>query len=83
MIKNLSNPYSTGGGGFNFEAHVQASFVVLMLTDGISPCLPNYSIQKIDIITKEQNFFLNHSVISGLPEDFLKYKNSIFITSKA
>jgi hypothetical protein len=25
--KNLSNPFSTGGGGPHFEAHVQASFV--------------------------------------------------------
>ena len=27
----LSAPFSTGGGGHNFENHVQAAFVVLML----------------------------------------------------
>ncbi|MDR3599269.1 MAG: DUF3375 family protein [Desulfosporosinus sp.] len=26
-FKQLSNPFSTGGGGGHFEAHVQASFV--------------------------------------------------------
>jgi len=30
--KKLSNPFSTGNGGGHFEAHVQASFVALMLT---------------------------------------------------
>lgn len=35
--KQLSNPFSTGGGGLHFEAHVQASFVVLMLTGGFAP----------------------------------------------
>jgi len=38
--KKLSNPFSTGGGGAHFEAHVQASFVALMLTGGYAPCLP-------------------------------------------
>ena len=30
--KQLSNPFSTGGGGVFFESHVQAAYVVLMLT---------------------------------------------------
>lgn len=33
----LSNPFSTGGGGLNFERHVQAGFIVLMLTGGVVP----------------------------------------------
>lgn len=47
--KNLSNPYSTGGGGGRFEAHVQASFLALMLTGGYSPCLPCRPISKIKL----------------------------------
>ncbi len=35
--KNPSNPFSTGGGGVHFEAHVQASFVALMLTGVYAP----------------------------------------------
>ena len=37
--KKVSNPFSTGGGGTNFESEVQASFVALMLTGGYAPCL--------------------------------------------
>ncbi|MCL5996791.1 MAG: hypothetical protein M1546_12155, partial [Chloroflexi bacterium] len=47
--KQLSNPFSTGGGGGQFEAHVQASFVVLMLTGGFAPCMPYWPISKIKL----------------------------------
>lgn len=47
--KNLSNPFSTGSGGGRFEAHVQASFLALMLTGGYSPCLPCRPICKIKL----------------------------------
>ena len=45
----ISNPFSTGGGGANFETHVQAAFVVLMLTGGFAPCLPVFPIKKIKL----------------------------------
>ena len=47
--KQLSNPFSSGGGGGHFEEHVQASFVALMLTGGFAPCLPNWPIRKIKL----------------------------------
>jgi hypothetical protein len=47
--KQLSNPFSTGGGGNNFETHVQASFVTLMLCGGFAPCLPPWPIKKIKL----------------------------------
>jgi hypothetical protein len=47
--KQLSNPFSTGGGGPNFETRVQASFVTLMLSGGFSPCLPPWPIKKIKL----------------------------------
>jgi len=47
--KNLSNPFSTGGGGPHFEAHVQACFVTLMLTGGHAPCLPCWPINEIKL----------------------------------
>lgn len=47
--KKLSNPFSTGGGGVQFETHVQASFVVLMLTGGFAPCMPCWPISKIKL----------------------------------
>lgn len=47
--KQLSNPFSVGGGGVFFENHVQSAFAVLMLTGGFAPCLPLYPIKKIKL----------------------------------
>ena len=47
--KQISNPFSTGGGGVNFETRVQASFVVLMLTGGFVPCFRDCVIKKIKL----------------------------------
>ena len=47
--KRLSNAFSTGGGGWLFEAHVQAAFYALMLTGGFAPCLPCWPISKIKL----------------------------------
>jgi len=38
--KQQSNPFSSGGGGTNFEVRVQAAFAVFMLAGGNAPCLP-------------------------------------------
>ena len=54
--KKLSNPFSTGGGGVHFEAHVQASFVVLMLTGGYAPCLPCWPVVEIKLQGKIDGF---------------------------
>lgn len=54
--KKLSNPFSTGGGGGHFEAHVQASFVALMLTGGNAPCLPCWPIVEIKLQGKIDGF---------------------------
>lgn len=45
--KQLSNAFSTGGGGPHFESHVQASYVTLMLTGGFAPCLPCWPVSGI------------------------------------
>ncbi|WP_237761314.1 hypothetical protein [Legionella cherrii] len=34
--KKLSNPFSTGGGGSHFEAHVQASFSHFSISTTVS-----------------------------------------------
>lgn len=47
--EQISNPYSTGGGGANFETRVQASFVVLMLTGGFVSCFPGCPINQIKL----------------------------------
>lgn len=41
-IKKQSNPFSTGGGGVNFETRVQAAFALSLLTKSCVPCLSKY-----------------------------------------
>ncbi|MCH7412086.1 hypothetical protein MM213_01215 [Belliella sp. R4-6] len=61
--KKLSNPFSTGGGGALFEAHVQASFVTLMLTGGHAPCLPCWPIKEIKLQGKIDGFETDDLVV--------------------
>lgn len=59
----LSNPFSTGGGGFLFEARVQASFVVLMLAGGFIPYLPRWPINKIKLQAKSGDYNTDDMVV--------------------
>ena len=52
----LSNPFSTGGGGSHFEAHIQAMFVALMLSGGVAPCLPPWPIKEVKLQNKVEGF---------------------------
>ncbi len=61
--KNLSNSFSTGGGGARFEAHVQALYVVLMLTGGYAPCLPCWPIIKIKFQNKFDGFNIDDIIV--------------------
>ncbi|MGN5136670.1 hypothetical protein ACTG15_00030 [Aeromonas sp. 164P] len=54
--KKLSNPFSTGSGGALFEAHVQASFVTLLLSGGHAPYLPCWPIIEIKLQGKVDGF---------------------------
>lgn len=38
-VSALSNPFSTGGGGVDFEHRVQATFLLALLTEGLHPLL--------------------------------------------
>ncbi|OGT91770.1 MAG: hypothetical protein A2286_06845 [Gammaproteobacteria bacterium RIFOXYA12_FULL_61_12] len=62
-IKKLSNSFSTGNGGGHFEAHVQASFVALMLTGGHAPCLPCWPIAEIKLQGKIDGFDTDDLVV--------------------
>jgi hypothetical protein len=56
--KKISNPFSSSGGGVFFESYVQASFVTLMLTEGMCPALQGCQILKV----KLQSRHLGHQV---------------------
>src|SRR5690349_11044122 len=47
--KQQSNPFSTGGGGSNFETRVQAAFTVLMLSGRAAPCLQPFPIVRLKL----------------------------------
>ena len=62
--KQLSNSFSTGGGGGHFEAHVQASYVVLMLTGGCAPCLPCWPVTEIKLQGKVGGFDTDDLIVT-------------------
>lgn len=65
--KQLSNSFSTGGGGVNFETRVQSAFVVLMLCGGVAPAMPPWPITKIKLQGKHAGFET---------DDFIAYVNA-------
>ncbi len=52
----LSSPSSTGGLGNDFENRIQASFILLMLTESFAPCLPQWPIKKIKLQGEYQGY---------------------------
>lgn len=54
--KQITNPFSSGSGGTNFEIHVQTYFVIMMLTGGFAPCLPPWQIKKIKLQGKHAGY---------------------------
>lgn len=85
--KQQSNPFSTGGGGGNFETRVQAAFTVLMLTGRIAPCLPPWPITKIKLQGRYAGFNTDDFIVfahdpqSGTEAKLLaQLKHSIGIT---
>lgn len=87
--KQLSNPFSTGGGGLNFETRVQALFAVLMLTGGEAPCLPPWPIKKIKLQGKYAGFNTDDLIVYVIEPNsdreaklLAQVKHSISITSE-
>jgi hypothetical protein len=62
-LKNVASPFSTGGGGLNFETRIQASFAVLMLAGGFSPCLRSWPIEKIQLQGKRLGYETDDLII--------------------
>lgn len=62
-ISKLSNPFSSGGGGPNFETRVQAYFVTLMLSGSFAPCLPRCPIKKIKLQGKYVGYDTDDAII--------------------
>lgn len=56
MSPEISNPFSTGGGGQFFEAKVQASFLLHLLIGGRVPCLPSGKVETVRLQAKQAGF---------------------------
>jgi hypothetical protein len=61
--KQLANPFSTGGGGTDFENQVQSAFVVLMLTRGTAPCVAPAPITTIKLQGKYEGYDTDDFII--------------------
>jgi hypothetical protein len=64
MSSQISNPFSTGGGGGFFEAKVQASFLLQLLIGGRVPCLPGGRTQSVRLQAKQAGFNTDDVVIT-------------------
>jgi len=87
--KQQSSPFSTGGGGGNFETRVQAAFTVLMLSGRLAPCIPPFPIIKIKLQGRYAGFNTDDFIVfSKQPETekearlMAQIKHEITITEK-
>ena len=85
----LANPFSTGGGGYNFENNVQTIFVILMLSGGFVPCLPAFPIKKIKLQGRYEGYktddcivFLQERSGQGKPKLLAQIRHSISVSEK-
>jgi hypothetical protein len=86
--KQQSNPFSTGGGGPNFETRVQAAFAILMLSGRLSPCLPPFPIEKIKLQARYAGYSTDDFVVFARQQEtgkeaklLVQAKHSINITA--
>jgi hypothetical protein len=63
--KIVAPPFSTGGGGINFENKVQTSFVVLMLTNGFAPGLPSWPITRVQVQGKHHGYNVDDFIVTA------------------
>jgi len=61
-LPNLSNPFSTGGGGVRFEHCVQAMFLLTLMIDGFSPIL-NQPVSHIIFQGKRMGYHVDDIII--------------------
>lgn len=88
-LKQQSNPFSTGGGGVNFETRVQATFVIALLAGLYVPCLSStMKAKKIKFQSKydgaNTDDFLLYAIDKYGTENklFAQIKHEISITEK-
>lgn len=73
-VSKLSGSFSTGGGGYIFEARVQALFVLLMLYGMGTPCLPYHRIVKINLQGKVDGYQTDDLIVFSEDPIYKKQK---------
>ena len=68
-ISALSNPFSTGGGGVDFEHRVQATFLLALLAEGFSPLL-NTPITAVKFQVKRLNIDIDDIVVESISKTY-------------
>ncbi len=66
-VKKLSNPFSTGGGGEDFEHRVQATFLLALLVKGFSPLL-DLPVTSLDFQAKRLDKDIDDIVVTACAE---------------
>ena len=61
-VAKLSNAFSTGSGGANFERHIQAVFVLSLLVDGFSPII-DAPIERLEFQAKHLGYDVDDLVV--------------------
>ena len=84
LPKQLSNAFSTGGGGYNFERHVQAVFLLMLINNGIAPGIHN-QISKLHFQGRRLGYHIDDLIVesTGKPQGgklLCQIKHSIAIT---
>lgn len=62
-LKKLSSPFSSGGGGVDFEISIQSLFVLLMLCEGVFPGLCSSPIEKLELQSKYRKYNTDDIII--------------------
>ena len=81
-MKEASNPFSTGGGGFSFEQRMQAFFVTLLLTDGTFPSINEHGCFKIALQGRNLGYQTDDMVLFFVNEEKIERKLLVQIKHK-
>lgn len=85
-VAKLSNSFSTGNGGGNFERYVQAVFLLALLVDGFSPVL-NKPIIQLDFQGRHLGYDTDDLIVTaagkGSPKLLCQIKHDIAVTKRS
>ena len=82
MSTELSNPFSAGGGGGQFEIKAQAAFLALMVLDGPCPCLPRGAIDSIKLQSKHAGYDVDDLLIFTTPRSAYQHRLLALISQR-